>query len=843
MGNRVGPLSVPKTLQRFMFSRQTHLSQNTRRSRRSPRCFATGFCFSVVASSLLQAESWPSIRGIGQDGQAGAASQTFGDGPVSMDVVWKRSIGSGYSGIIVDGDTMFTAAADNDSGTEKLYALSAVDGTKKWATETGKIFKGANGSFDGPIATPATDGENVYHLTPQGRLMAVAAADGTEVWSKSLPEEFGSQPNFYGFGASPIAIEGAVVLPVGGEDSAVVAFDAESGKTVWQVESDSAAFQTVVPMGSDATADLLAVTNTKLMRIDPSDGSLRFSQTHGGAAGMGAWSVIPVPLSSNTFFLNDSENVSRGIRVGDDAAEEVWQSRAIRNTYCVPVLVNGLLCGYSSRFLVAVDPNTGERVWRVRDPGNGFVAAIGDRLLVITMDGDLHLGEVDQEGFNEVAQTNVFDVEVDRQVWSLPSVVGESVFVRSLQGIARIDLKSSAPAAEAIVEDALISRKIAALQKRIENASPQQIDAMLSEFLTVPNTPIIEGDLVTFVLRGDHDDVAVASDLFGVRQERPMRRLEGTDLFHFTHRMEQPGRASYVFFADFEPTVDPRNARRVVSSTLSGAMEPMFRGPEPALLMNWFDTTEAAEQRMQTVDAGGTLKGFGQMTSLKSKIMDREIPLTVYVPPGYDAEGPDGPDYPVVFVHDGKVAMDSGMQLSIVDRLISDGTIPPTIVVFIDWRFFPLAGMDGYPQMFASELVPMITSKYRVSEAREDRAVLGGGFGGTLAMMSTLPIASQVGRIGMHSPFAFELIHPAIGQLASMPKDKVSVRIDHGEYEVRNPDENWDMKRQSVAIADILRDAGHNVEVNAVGGASDWVCWRTRSVDMWKFLVDASAAP
>ena len=181
--------------------------------------------------------------------------------------------------------------------------------------------------------------------------------------------------------------------------------------------------------------------------------------------------------------------------------------------------------------------------------------------------------------------------------------------------------------------------------------------------------------------------------------------------------------------------------------------------------------------------------------------------------------------------------MQQGNQASIVDALIREKQIRPAVVVFIDWRFFPMQGVGGYPQMFATELVPKILKEYRISSDRMDRASMSGGFGATLALMSSLPASSQIGRIGLHSPFAFEMMHPGISKLSKMPNDRCDVLVQWGTCEFRNPSENWNMAKQGQIIADMLRDGGHTVKSEQTATGSDWICWRMQSAQMWKFLL------
>ena len=783
-----------------------------------------------------QAQDWGSIRGPHYDGSAEGTDPSLATGPLQATVAWKVPFGSGYSGIAKSGDRLVSAMADLEAGQEFLVAMSAETGKELWKTPTGKIMKGANGSFDGPIATPAVDQAHAYHLSPFGEFAAYSLANGKVTWSINFAKDFAAKPNFYGFGASPILYSGVLIVAVGAPDGAVMGFDPANGKVLWKAGEDGAAFQTPTPVEIDGKTYIIAATNTKVFAIDPKDGTIAWTQPHAGAASRPAMAVMPVPVPDDGVFLNDSKNSSTTMNLQSDGASERWTAPNIRNTFCVPVMSNGLLCSYSSRFLVAVDPKTGKRLFRSRTPSNGFVATLDGRLVIATMNGSLHIGDVTADGFQEVAATEVFKSgpgESDGLLWSLPTVAGNSVYLRSLGAIAKVDLKSGDGQTEVAAQESEVGPAFAAFLQEVDSAADKQ--SVIDDYLKGKTMPLIEGDFVQFVIQGDYQDVAVASDLFGLRQERRMQKVAGTKLYYFGVKVPKSTRASYVFFADFRPITDPNNDRQTVSTGITGEMEPMFRGPSEPLTFSWFDKGNIATDLPVSVDdQTATLAGKIVDVKLDSKAMETKINLSVYLPPGY-AESDQ--QYPVVFVHDGQVAMEQGNQAHIVDALIQKKQIRPAVVVFIHSRFFPMRGVGAYPQMFANELLPKIQQDYRISSDRKDRASMSGGFGATLALMSTLPASDQIGRIGLFSPFAFEMLHPGIAKLAKLPNDRCDIFVEWGTYEFRNPSENWNMAKQGQIIADMLSAGGHTVKTEQTTTGSDWVCWRTQSAPMWKFLL------
>lgn len=797
------------------------------------------FLFSVAAALVAApaaADDWPSLRGPRFDGSAAVGDKSLASGPLQLKVVWKQPVGSGYSGVVKAGDVLVSAMAEVAADREYLFAMAAESGEILWKTPTGKVMKGENGSFDGPVGTPAVDTQRAYHLSPFGDLIACSLTDGRKVWSHNFTQEYGVAPNFYGFGASPIVHHGVLIVAVGAKNGAYMGFDPVTGQLLWQAGSDGASFQSPVPAEVGGRRAVIAAGNTMLYAIEVKTGEILWSQPHGGSQGMPAWAVIPVPLPGGGYFLADSRESSTAVNVTSSGAEKRWSGREIRNSYCVPVMSGGLLCSYSSRFLVAVDPTTGKRVFRSRRPGNGFVATLADRLVVATLDGSLHIGDVSSAGFQEVASQQVFDSSAgspDGLMWALPSVAGRSVYLRSLGAIARVDVASGNAAQTLAAEESVIGPRLAACLQQAKAATDPQ--AVVDRFLAKLQTPLIEGDVVQFLLQGDYEDVAVASELMGIRQERPMQRVPGTDLFYYGLNVPGATRASYTFFADYQPVVDPRNRRQVVSTTLVGEMEPNFMGPGKPLVFSWFDKGGLANGLPKVTDvAQARIAGRVEDFVLESQAMKEKIPVRVYLPPGYDDSQAA---YPVVFVHEGRVAIDSGNQLAIVDSLISARQIRPAVVVFVQRKFYPMMGANGYPEMFAGELLPRVSQAYRLSDDRADRACLSGGFGATLALIGTLPSSDLIGRVGCHSPFAFEMLHPMIRQLAAIPKDRCDVLIQWGTYEFRNPSENWDMTSQAQAIAGMLQEGGHRVTTEATAVGSDWVCWRTQSARMWEFLL------
>ena len=109
--------------------------------------------------------------------QGSVANPNFG-----LEVIWKKSLGSGYSGISVAERRVVTMFSDGEF--DNLVALDAATGQEVWRYEIAPTYVGHGGSDSGPSSTPIVDGSVVYGLGPKGELFAVSVADGIPIWTR-----------------------------------------------------------------------------------------------------------------------------------------------------------------------------------------------------------------------------------------------------------------------------------------------------------------------------------------------------------------------------------------------------------------------------------------------------------------------------------------------------------------------------------------------------------------------------------------------------------------------------------------------------------------------------------
>ena len=753
-------------------------------------------------------------------------------GSFRLGLGWKVAIGQGYSGISIAEGLAVTMHESGDASF--VVAFDVHSGVERWRREVGPGYPGVNGSFPGPISTPLIAGGVVIALERRGRLTGLDTATGDLLWSVDLPADYGSVPSpLYGFGTSPILLEGTVIVQIGAPDAAVAGFDPVSGRHLWSLGSDTIHFQTPVPIRLNGQRQVLAAGASELAGIDPATGELLWQYDHGGEGATGVQSMVPVVVGPEQVLLTSKGDSASLVEFVSDASgivvREAWEQRTIRNTYNVPVYHDGYLYAYSSRFLVCVDAETGERLWRSRPPGDGFLLLVDGHLVIVTKRGVLSVVKASPDGYEEVASLQLFD----DLVWTPPAFANGSVYARSQSEIARVDIRAATRLTDADTRpsDAEPGRLPDGEFERFLTEVGRSNDktALIDQFVgSVDQFPLIEGERrVHFIYRGPGDDLAVAGDMFGMRQERSMARVPGTDLFYSSVDIDPDVRVNYHFIRDYEEILDPRNPRSTTTGMYGPEMDVNFSGENP-IQVSWLAMPQWEPPAHLTAVAADARRGHLERHELDSDVLGRPVVVEVYVPAGYDAETERR--YPVAYYHGGDHALERGEFQTSLDNLL--GTeVRPLLGVFIEFIDTRLS-VDRYMEMWAKELVPFVDTTYRTVASREGRASIGGGFPGYTALVLAFGRSDLVGKTAGLTPamLVFEFAELALkGLVREAAEQPMDIYVEWGRYDVQSPNENGDMRVTTRAFLDFLTSRGYEVSGGEVPDGTGWSSWKNRT--------------
>jgi outer membrane protein assembly factor BamB len=788
----------------------------------------------ALAWPSLADEPWPAFRG---PGTLGVSSESLppGEGPLALELVWKRPLGSGYSGISIAGGKLITGFSEGER--DFVGAFNPDTGKEIWRYDLAPIYSGHDGSHDGLIATPTISLGRVFMASPWGQVAALDLETGAALWTKHMIEDLGGTKPLYGFGASPLVVGDLVVMSVCGEGKSVVALDAMSGETRWRsFEQPCGGTQnSPVLMDVDGQPQVIVMSRQKLAGLDPSSGAEQWEfALEERSDSMGSGSQSPLSLGDGRMFIKHEAGKAMivALNAGSDGvtASVVASGRGLARSYSPPTVWGDALYGYSARLLSAVDPSNAELLWRSREPGDGFLLAVGGQLGVITKTGSLHLGSASREGWSETARIELFD----DLAWSPPSFANGSFYVRSLGEMARVRVVRSNTELLATATGPEVPAALGDLVAGVGAAS--NASEAVDRFLDGRELPLIDGNEVVFLWRGG-EDVAIGGDMIGMRREEPMHRLEGTDLWWWSTELDRHARMNYVFFVGDDPNTDPSHDRRATATVLGPDMN-WNRGV--GVETSWFAMPEWPGLVSQPATSGGggrleTIKVPFQPPTPEGEETPEPIEVTmqVWLPPGYD-QGEER--YPAVYLHN-QGALEAGAWPETLDRVVGQ-SVAPLIAVFTEWP-----QMRGYP---ISHVVESIDARFRTRAERESRANIGMAWDGISATISTFRSPETFGALGLQSLYLLEQQMEVIGgAVGDATAETVPLRIyfEWGKWDLISPHEEMNMRRSSKWAFDLFVSRGWEPIGGEVWDSTDFSSWSNRTGVMLQALFPLEGAP
>lgn len=245
----------------------------------------------------------------------------------------------------------------------------------------------------------------------------------------------------------------------------------------------------------------------------------------------------------------------------------------------------------------------------------------------------------------------------------------------------------------------------------------------------------------------------------------------------------------------------------------------------------------------QIVARPGVAAGTISTHSLRSQILNNERKVHVYTPPGYSAAG--DPCH-LLLLFDGIAyaqLMNSGIVL---DNLLADGLIAPTVAVMVDnapdSRNHELPPNEKMPEFLRGELLPWVREQYHVSVDPAQVVIAGLSFGGLAAAWNAFKAPDLFGNVLSQSGSYWWA--PAIGmpgadgepgwlirQYASSERLPLCFYLDVGlleNYDFFGGASHRGLNRH---MRDVLQAKGYPVSYAEYSGGHDFVWWQQTLAD------------
>jgi outer membrane protein assembly factor BamB len=361
--------------------------------------------------------------------------------------LWRRPLGEGYSSILVDDSTLVTMYRRGDS--EALVALDAGSGRTVWEhvydaplTRDGYFDVWFNSAGPGPYSTPLIADGLVFAVGVTGKFHALDLKTGAVRWSKDLVQAF-QLKDYNAFASSPLAYRNEVILPLGGSNQGVVAFRRESGDVAWRSGQLALGPGSPVLIEVDRQRELVVWGQGEIIGLDPDGGATLWRHPHPTQMGLNVSTPLWQP-GQPLFITSAYGGGSRMIRLsrvnGRTQPEDLWSNNRMRVHFGSAIRVGNLVIGSSGdfgpAFLVALNSETGDEVWRERTFARAQMVNAGGTLVIVDEDGEIALASASEAGLRVHARKELLAANA----WTPPTVVDGKLYVRDRKDVLALQL-------------------------------------------------------------------------------------------------------------------------------------------------------------------------------------------------------------------------------------------------------------------------------------------------------------------------------------------------------------------------------------------------------------------
>jgi outer membrane protein assembly factor BamB len=392
--------------------------------------------FGSVLVGQAQTPEWPQWRGPNRDGILTSFKEP-GTWPEQLTRRWKVEVGTGYATPLIAGNRIYIFSRQGEE--EVMQALDADSGKSLWRTAYPTTFTMNSAAVRhnaGPKSTPVLSNGRLYSIGMTGTVTAFDAASGKQLWQK--PGTATLMPMYTTHSFSPIVDRGLVIFHVGGHDKgALTAYDVNTGEVKWSWAGDGPGYGSPMIVEFGGVRQLVTNTQAKLIGIDPATGALLWE--HPFESTNFTNSMTPTVVGQ-TVMLSNNNKPATAISVTRQnnkwMTATAWENPDGQSRMTNTVVFGDAIFGLSTRNMgqyYALDPKTGKTLWtsEPRQGGNASLLRSGNTVLSLEDDGELVVFRRNGAGFDVVKRYKVADSET----WAAPSISGNRIFVKDVASL------------------------------------------------------------------------------------------------------------------------------------------------------------------------------------------------------------------------------------------------------------------------------------------------------------------------------------------------------------------------------------------------------------------------
>jgi ABC-type phosphate/phosphonate transport system substrate-binding protein/outer membrane protein assembly factor BamB len=388
----------------------------------------------------LPVAAWTDWRGPGRAGWSPEVPEKL---PATVKFLWKRGLtGAGLSGVAATAAHVIVADKSEQKDQDIWRCLDADTGQELWtiAYVTPKQMEFTNA----PRATPVIHGSFVYLLGAFGDLHCVNLYGSGIVWRRNILQDFDAKLPSWGTCSTPLVVGDSLVVNPGAAEASLVALGLYTGEVIWKTPGASPAYASLILGTFGGVRQIVGHDAESLGGWDPNTGQRLWTvlpdkkDDHGDA--QRRCGAVPTPVNVAGRLL--VATADHGTRLYDFEPNgrirplPIAQTRDLAPDISTPVIVNELIYGCAGG-LRCLDLTDNLKTLYAAEQDGAFreyaalIAGPG-RLLAVTVRGELILFQAARDLFTPISRLRVFR---DTELWSHPALVGNRLYLRSMNEI------------------------------------------------------------------------------------------------------------------------------------------------------------------------------------------------------------------------------------------------------------------------------------------------------------------------------------------------------------------------------------------------------------------------
>ena len=443
-----------------------------------------GICFlavGILSGIRSSGADWPQFlgpHGNGVSDETVLIDKWPASGP---NILWETNIGTGYGAPAVAGNRL---VLHHRFGQDEIVECFAADSGKSlWRFRYQSHFEDPYGYNNGPRCSPVLTSNRCYTFGAEGRLVCLELQTGKLVWQRDTPAEFQVPQAFFGVGSTPVLVDGLLIVMVGGQpNSGMVAFDAATGKTIWQSVGQAnwqgvpmtgwpgertvqwkswdkqASYSTPTVARIHGKEQVLCLMRQGLVSLEPKTGAVNFSFWFCSTVNESVNAMSPVVVDNLVFISAAYYKIgSLLLRVSPDgkSVSEVWRGTSMELHWTTPIYSDGYLFAFSGRNepdarMRCIDFKTGKLMWDMDESwphhspetpgvfGRGSGILADGKWIVCGEGGLLGLMKPNPHQPEEICRFQL--PQMHPPVWAAPILSNKRLYLRSEDHLVCVDL-------------------------------------------------------------------------------------------------------------------------------------------------------------------------------------------------------------------------------------------------------------------------------------------------------------------------------------------------------------------------------------------------------------------